>query len=124
FCQKSGRYPKVSELAEKMEMDTEQILSLMEAMDAMTKLESLDDPDRCQQECSDNYRDVEDKQVNMIQLKGIICHLAEQERQVVILRYFKDMTQQQIATRLGISQVQVSRIEKRVLAFLRKEMEF
>ncbi len=124
FCQKSGRYPKVSELAEAMEMNVEQILSLMEAKDAMTTLESLDDPERTQQEFSENYRDTEDKQVNMIQLKGIICHLAEQERQVVILRYFKDLTQQQIATKLGISQVQVSRIEKRVLAFLRKEMQF
>jgi len=124
FCQKTSRYPKVSELAEEMEMDTEQILSLMEARDAMTSLESLDDPERCQQEYSDDFRDVEEKQVNMIQLKGIICHLAEQERQVVVLRYFKDMTQQQIATKLGISQVQVSRIEKRVLAFLRKEMQF
>lgn len=123
FCQKSGRYPKVSELAEKMEMNTEQVLSLLEAKDAMTTLESLDDPERCQQESSEDYRDVEEKQINMIHLKGIIYRLGEQERQVVVLRYFKDMTQQQIATKLGISQVQVSRIEKRVLAFLRKEME-
>lgn len=123
FCQKNGRYPKVSELAEKMEMDTEQILSLLEAKDAITTLESLDDPDRIQQESTADYRDVEEKQVDMIYLKGIIYRLGEQERQIVVLRYFKDMTQQQIATKLGISQVQVSRIEKRVLAFLRKEME-
>jgi RNA polymerase sporulation-specific sigma factor len=59
----------------------------------------------------------------MIYLKNAIGKLAERERQVIILRYFKDMTQQQIADRLGISQVQVSRIEKKVLSDLRKQME-
>jgi RNA polymerase sporulation-specific sigma factor len=59
----------------------------------------------------------------MIYLKSAIGKLAERERQVIILRYFKDMTQQQIADRLGISQVQVSRIEKKVLSDLRKQME-
>lgn len=122
FCHGHGRYPKLSELAELMELDVEQVLSLIEAADAMGNLESLDDPQWLEREDGQSYRDVEERQVDMIQLKGMILRLAEQERQIIVLRYFKDMTQQQIADRLGISQVQVSRIEKRVLQTLRKEM--
>ena len=49
--------------------------------------------------------------------------MADRERQIIVLRYFKDMTQQQIAKVLGISQVQVSRIEKKVLGRMRERME-
>ncbi len=117
-----GRTPKISELAELMEMDVEQVLSLLEAGDAIGNLESLDNPERLEREEGEPYRDTEQKRVEVIQLKSVIGQLKEQERQIIVLRYFKDMTQQQIADRLGISQVQVSRIEKRVLQTLRKEM--
>ena len=59
----------------------------------------------------------------MIDLKEAIGSLGDRERQIIVLRYFKDMTQQQIAGVLGISQVQVSRIEKKVLARMRETME-
>ncbi|WP_297430762.1 sigma factor-like helix-turn-helix DNA-binding protein, partial [Clostridium sp.] len=44
-------------------------------------------------------------------------------RQIILLRYFKDKTQVQVAKMLGINQVQVSRIEKKVLAEMRKKLE-
>ena len=44
-------------------------------------------------------------------------------RQIIILRYFKDKTQIQVAKMLGISQVQVSRIEKKVLGEMRKQLD-
>ena len=61
----------------------------------------------------------EEKNVSLIDLKNSIGSLPERERQIIVLRYFKDMTQQQVAQRVGISQVQVSRIEKRVLREMR-----
>jgi large subunit ribosomal protein L1 len=85
--------------------------------------ESLDDPERTEPMAESEYREQEERRIDMIYLKSAIGKLAERERQVIILRYFKDMTQQQIADRLGISQVQVSRIEKKVLSDLRKQME-
>lgn len=123
FYHMNGRSPKISELALQMEMDVEVVLVLMEANDALSNLESLDDPDRQENPPEDLYRDSLDRQVDMIHLKSMIGSLSERERQIIVLRYYKDMTQQQIADRLGISQVQVSRIEKRVLSNLRKEME-
>jgi RNA polymerase sporulation-specific sigma factor len=115
FCHAHGRSPKISELAEQLEMDVEEVLALMEASDAMSNLESLDDPERQETQAEDQYRDIEDRRVDMIHLKSVIGNLSERERQIIVLRYFKDFTQQQIADSLGISQVQVSRIEKRVL---------
>lgn len=118
-----GRSPKLSELAEQMEISVEELLRLMEASDAMSIPESLDDPERTETMAESEYREQEERRIDMIYLKSAIGKLAERERQVIILRYFKDMTQQQIADRLGISQVQVSRIEKKVLSDLRKQME-
>lgn len=123
FCNQFGRYPKISELAEMMEISTEQVLNILEASDALNSLESLDDPDRSEQQGKVNYIEAEQKFIDMIHLKSVIGKLSEKERQIIVLRYFKDMTQQQIAGMMGISQVQVSRIEKKVLSVLRNEME-
>ncbi len=45
----------------------------------------------------------------------MLSQLKERDRQVIVLRYFKDKTQVEVAELLGISQVQVSRIEKRII---------
>ena len=55
-------------------------------------------------------------------IKKEIANLKARERQVIILRYYKDMTQQEIAKLMGISQVQVSRIEKKALENIRQKM--
>ncbi|MGI6730969.1 MAG: sigma-70 family RNA polymerase sigma factor [Anaerovoracaceae bacterium] len=123
FYHVHGKFPKLSELSELMEIEMEDLLNLMEASDAMSNLESLDDPERKLRQGKEPFTDIEEKNINMIDLKSIIGKLTEKERQIIVLRYFKDMTQQQIAERIGISQVQVSRIEKRVLMRLRKELE-
>lgn len=123
FCHVHGRSPKVSEIAEQMGVSVEEILRLMEASDAMGTPESLDDPDRPETGAESAYRESEQRRIDLIYLKSAIGRLADRERQVIVLRYFRDMTQQQIADRLGISQVQVSRIEKKVLSNLREQME-
>lgn len=123
FYNVNGRYPKISELAGLMEMDIEQILNLMEASDALSNLESLDDPERMGRQGNEPYTDTEQRNIDMIHLKSMIGKLSNKERQIIILRYFKDMTQQQVANLMGISQVQVSRIEKKILTTLREQME-
>jgi len=60
--------------------------------------------------------------IDKVALKELINELDPKSRQVIMLRYFKDMTQQQVAEMLGISQVQVSRIEKKVLEYMKKAM--
>jgi RNA polymerase sporulation-specific sigma factor len=123
FSHINGRSPKVSELAEEMQITIEELMLILEAGDAMSTPESLSDPERPESVSWDEYRESEEKRIDIIYLKGVIGKLEDRERQIIVLRYFKDMTQQQIADRLGISQVQVSRIEKKVLTNLRKQMK-
>ena len=68
---------------------------------------------------------VEDKQEDIIetlQLKTAIAGLPERDRKVIMLRYFRDMTQSEVANMLGVSQVQVSRIENRIMETFRKDL--
>lgn len=123
FYNEKGRYPRISELAELMEVEAEQVVNLIETSDAMTNLESLDDPERREKGGREPYIDTEQKNINMIHLKSVIGKLSQKERQIIVLRYFKDMTQQKVAGLMGISQVQVSRIEKKILIALREQME-
>jgi RNA polymerase sporulation-specific sigma factor len=122
YYNKKGVYPKLSELAEMMDVSIERLVEIIDAGDALSNLESLDNPDRPEPPPQASHVEAEDKTVDMIHLKMIIGKLTDRERQIITLRYFKDMTQQQIAERIGISQVQVSRIEKRVLESIRKDM--
>ena len=106
------------------DIPVEKVLEILDAAEALSNVESLDNS-----EISEGYREKkvshiseEDRNIELIDLKMVIGSLSERERQVIVLRYFKDMTQQQIAGKMGISQVQVSRIEKKVLKSMREKM--
>ena len=61
--------------------------------------------------------------INKLTLKQIIEKLNIREQEIINLRYFKDKTQKEVAKMLGISQVQVSRIEKRVLSIMKEKLK-
>lgn len=61
--------------------------------------------------------------INRIALKEALRSLDSKSRQIIMLRYFKDKTQVQVANMLGISQVQVSRIEKKVLGLMKEKLQ-
>ncbi len=68
---------------------------------------------------------IEDKQediIDSLQLKSAIDGLPERDKKVIILRYFRDMTQSEVANMLGVSQVQVSRIENKIMENFRKSL--
>lgn len=65
----------------------------------------------------------ENKIINTIALNKIIENLNTKEKQIILLRFYKDKTQSQIGKMMGISQVQVSRIEKKVLLKMREKLE-
>jgi len=67
---------------------------------------------------------VEDKQEDMLdvlELRSAISTLPERDKKVIMLRYFRDMTQSEVAKAIGVSQVQISRIESRILKDFKKE---
>ena len=60
-------------------------------------------------------RDNQDEMIETLQLRSAIESLPERERKIIVLRYFRDMTQSEVARRIGVSQVQISRIETRIM---------
>ena len=60
--------------------------------------------------------------VNKISIKELIDNLNTREKEIILLRYYKEKTQTEVAQILGITQVQVSRIEKRILASMKSEL--
>ena len=62
-----------------------------------------------------NVKDETNQIVNKIALKQLIEKLEDREKQIILLRFYKDKTQSEVAKVLGITQVQVSRIEKKIL---------
>lgn len=124
---KHGRQPTLSELANEIGVTTEE---LVVAMDAVHDVESLHTTiyqgdgspiyliDKLAQSTHDG-----EKNINILALKQLIERLKPKERQVIILRYFQDKTQMEVAGAIGVSQVQVSRIEKKVLSALKNALE-
>lgn len=123
YYNKYGVSPKISWLAEQMDVSRERIMEILEAIDSLTNVESLDNTLIPEGMHGGHYVDEEQQNVDMLDLKAAIRELDSRERQIIVLRYFRDMTQQQIAESLGISQVQVSRIEKKVLKRMRESMQ-
>lgn len=123
YYNRYGKSPKISYLAKEMAVSKERIMEILGAIDSMSNIESLDNELIPEGMHGGDYVDEEQQNVEIIDLKAAIRDLEDRERQIIVLRYFKDMTQQQIAKILGISQVQVSRIEKKVLTRMRERME-
>ena len=127
FLQKHGRSPRMSELAAAMGRNADDISEMLEARTAITATASMDDEafaaSGLQEPASDDEADDETRRVEIMDMRDMLMRLGEKERSVIIMRYFRDMTQQQTGDRLGISQVQVSRIEKRALKTMRERMQ-
>lgn len=123
YYNKNGKSPKISFLAKALDTSSEHVMEILEAIDSLSNVESLDNTLIPEGMHGGYYVDEETQNVNLMDLKAAIGDLEDRERQIIMLRYFKDMTQQQIAKVMGISQVQVSRIEKKVLIRMREQME-
>ena len=117
--------PTTKELAEMFNVDEADVVV---AVDSSFCLISLYEKTIDKQESSPNLIDTiakiedEDRRLEHIMLKKIIAELPSKERKVLLLRYFRGKTQTEIANMLGISQVQVSRIESKTLEHIKKLM--
>ncbi len=114
-----GREPAVSELAAELGLTPEEIAMAETAtgMAESIQRESGDEGFSLEDVlCTDG---MEDRILESLSLRNALSHLTERERMVIDLRYFHGLTQQKIAGLLGVSQVQVSRIEKKALRNLR-----
>lgn len=118
-----GREPSLKEIAEMLEMPPEEVAM---TMDSAAEVESLyrtvyqsEGTDISLIDKIPEKENAEEHLLNRIFLEKILGKLESSDRKLLYMRYFQDQTQTQIAEQLGVSQVQVSRMEKRILKKLR-----
>ncbi|MCE5220727.1 MAG: RNA polymerase sporulation sigma factor SigF [Clostridium sp.] len=127
LTKKLKRSPTIEELAEYADVNKEEILFAIESSNSLQYLyDTIHQDDGAPVLLIDKLSEKSVDDGNLIEkiaLKEALSSLDNKARQIILLRYFKDKTQVQVANMLGINQVQVSRIEKKVLAEMRKKLE-
>ncbi|PKM52427.1 MAG: RNA polymerase sporulation sigma factor SigF [Firmicutes bacterium HGW-Firmicutes-7] len=121
-----GREPTIDEIARAIGSSVEEVVM---ALESSTDVESLHKTiyqgDGNPIYLLDKIKSLEDessKMVDLLALREIMAQLAPKEKEIISLRYFQDKTQTEIAEKLGISQVQVSRLEKKILENMKKKL--
>jgi len=120
-----GEQPTVKAISEEFEIPESEVVFTLGSTHMPVSIYSQGEyKDKKTQELLDKLP-VEDRQediVESLQLKTAIEGLPEREKKVIMLRNFRDMTQSEVASMLGVSQVQVSRIENKIIEAFRKEL--
>ena len=119
---KLGREPSVSELAEETGLTPEEVASAETATEPVVSLQSETGESGLTLEGMLSSGGEEDGLVERITLRAALSELPDRERQILLLRYYRGMTQMDTARIVGVSQVQVSRLERRAIEQLRKEL--
>ncbi|UOQ85926.1 RNA polymerase sporulation sigma factor SigF [Gracilibacillus salinarum] len=118
-----SRAPTIQEIADKLELSPEDIIHAQEATKKPQSIhETVYENDGDPITLLDQIADVNDNWFDKLTMEQVIKDLDKRERLIVYLRYYKDKTQTEVANRLGISQVQVSRIEKKILEKIKEEI--
>ncbi|MBD2846821.1 RNA polymerase sporulation sigma factor SigF [Paenibacillus sp. IB182496] len=119
-----GRLPTIKEVAEALSLTPEEVVFAQEANKPPSSIhetvfENDGDPITLMDQIAD---DGQEKWFDKLALSEAIEALSERERLIVYLRYYRDQTQSEVAARLGISQVQVSRLEKKILQNIKDQI--
>lgn len=114
-----GRAPTVDELAQALEITPEKAALALGALRQPISLTGGEEGEQLEIP----VEAPEEKMTERMTLRGIIDGLEERDRKLIYYRYYKGMTQTQAAGLLGMTQVQVSRREKKILAYMRQEFE-
>ena len=118
-----GRDPTLSELAEETGLEPEEIACAETATLSVASLQEENGEDGFTLEAVLGAEGMEEQLVERLALREAISALSERERQVIGLRFYKNLTQERCARVLGVSQVQVSRIERKAVRRLRELLE-
>lgn len=121
---KFGREATVQELSEATGLTAEDVIVAMETNTEVDSLHKViyqgDSNDLCLMDRIEDPNDESERVLNKMLVEKLLDDLKPNERDIIVLRYYCNQTQAQIAKRLGISQVQVSRIEKKILHAMRE----
>ena len=121
-----GREPEIEELAHILEVTAEEIVEAVEASKEVESLQMIiysgDGSEITLLERLEDQRNEQEHLLDRMMVEDMMGYLTKEERELVELRYFQNMTQAAIAKKFGTSQVQISRMEKRILRFLRDRL--
>lgn len=126
FRQKYGREPSMDELSKLTELSGEEIAL---ALESSAEVESLhktipqkDGSEVCLLDRMESQGSDMQQLLNRVVLEQLLTELPDTERKLIIMRYLQDKTQTEVAGALGVSQVQVSRLEKKILKQMREKL--
>jgi len=125
FTNMHGKQPSVREIAEKFGIDEAEAVFVMGSSKMPVSLYSgTDYKDGSERELIETLpaKDDSEEWLDKMLLRGAIEDLPERERKIIVLRYFRDMTQSEVAEKIGVSQVQVSRIENKIIKEFREKL--
>lgn len=129
LSQEYGREPTMDEIAAETMIEKEDIILALEANGEVESIyKSVYQNDGSEVYLIDQISDAEyeggsvETMINNMVLEQMLGELSDVERNIIVMRYFQEQTQTEIAKKLGISQVQVSRLEKKILINLRKKI--
>lgn len=128
YIVKKGREPNLSEISKILKTPKEEITLAIDSSNPVNSLEeNIFSNNKTSEsinilETLSNNNDEANLITNKITISKMVNELKSREKQIILLRYFKDKTQTEVAKILGISQVQVSRIEKKILTQMKKQL--
>ena len=113
--------PSIKLVAKKFDVSEEEVVMALDSSRMPLSIYNKYDDEDEGQELIDKIPavDCEEKMIDKIHLSNIISSLNEREKRIIILRYYRDKTQSEIAKSLGVSQVQVSRLESKIIEKMR-----
>ena len=128
YYQKYGNAPTTEQLADLLQMDTNALKEALEAKQASQTTSLSEQLSENENNMPELYLGVTDSNLDQVELKKDLQvameGLSEQQTQVIYYRYFEDLTQSKIAKMLGVSQMQISRLEKSALEKIKSRMAF
>ena len=123
FRQKKGRDPNMEELSELTGLDREEIAMSLEAgVEVDSLYRPIPQTDESQGHMGGGEDMEKEQLLNRVVLEQLLSELEDSERRLIMMRYMQDKTQTEVAGVLGVSQVQVSRMEKKILARMREKL--
>lgn len=125
FLMQNGRSATISEIAENFKISEQEVVLAMDSAKMPVSLYTpFDDSEEEGLTMIDRFDSQEDEgYIDKFALKDIIEKLEDRDKKIILMRYFYDKTQSEIAQSLGVSQVQVSRLENKILETLRKKLQ-
>ena len=121
----TGKTPTIDEIAKEFGAETEDVIVALDSAQQIISLHAkVDEENPNSQNVIDKIAlfDKNDEMIDKIVLKNAILELPEKDRKIILLRYYRGKTQGEVAELLDISQVQVSRIESKIINELRKKI--